>query len=191
MARCTKLACIAAVCACLAARAAADGILDLSSSAWTLINANKTLSLPANVPGYALETLAAAGKIPSPLKGFGELHARWVALESAWTWRTSFMLPASLAGASSESVFLSFGGLDTFATVTLNGKTVLRANNFHRCGGAHRSGADARWRGGCGCSARPRACLLHPSLRATNPRGTPCSPLGTPCSPLGTPWCTP
>lgn len=33
-----------------------------------------------------------------------------------------------------KQILLKFDGIDTFATVTLNGQDILEANNFHRWG---------------------------------------------------------
>ena len=52
--------------ACLSC--AAPTILSLGSSiCWTLSNSNASLSLPARVPGYALEILQESGIIGDPL----------------------------------------------------------------------------------------------------------------------------
>lgn len=64
---------------------------------------------------------------------YGELDTRWVALDS-WTFSLDFDgkdIPFEGLLASKE-VALQLGGIDTFATVTLNGKQVLTPNNFHR-----------------------------------------------------------
>lgn len=47
--------------------------------------------------------------------------------EKSWTYQTSFKKPAVNAGAK---VALVFEGLDTFALVKLNGRTVLKSNNM-------------------------------------------------------------
>lgn len=56
-----------------------------------------------------------------------ELAARWVA-EKSWTYGTTFPSPAERGdGVRTELVFK---GLDTFATVTLNGHKILEADNM-------------------------------------------------------------
>ena len=64
---------------------------------------------------------------------YNEVHSRWVAKET-WTFSTTFATsdPSTAAVFASSAVQLRFDGLDTFATVQLNGKTILTANNFHR-----------------------------------------------------------
>ncbi len=41
--------------------------ISLSSLEWTLANSNGSVSIPAAVPGYALDTLASAGLVGDPL----------------------------------------------------------------------------------------------------------------------------
>jgi hypothetical protein len=55
-----------------------------------------------------------------------ELDVEWVG-EKSWTYRTFFSSPELLTG---ESVYLLFGGLDTFATVKLNDKVILTSDNM-------------------------------------------------------------
>lgn len=64
---------------------------------------------------------------------YGEEHSRWVAAET-WTFSTTFTSndPGIAAVVASQAIQLRFDGLDTFATVELNGQEVLAANNFHR-----------------------------------------------------------
>jgi beta-mannosidase len=64
---------------------------------------------------------------------YGESFYRWVADET-WTFSTTFNSndPDIAPAVASRAVQLRFYGLDTFATVQLNGKEVLAANNFHR-----------------------------------------------------------
>jgi beta-mannosidase len=58
--------------------------------------------------------------------GFNELKARWVN-ERTWEYRHEFQRPQVPAGGA---VLLVFDGLDTFATVTLDGETILESSNM-------------------------------------------------------------
>jgi beta-mannosidase len=55
-----------------------------------------------------------------------ELSVRWVA-ERSWAYRTTFETPEGQPDSRSDLVFK---GLDTFATVKLNGKVILEADNM-------------------------------------------------------------
>lgn len=65
-------------------------------------------------------------KIPDPNIGKNELDVQWVG-EAGWVYQTSFATPEVHAG---EKAVLAFEGLDTFATVTLNGQVVLETDNM-------------------------------------------------------------
>lgn len=83
----------------------------------------------AQVPGAVHTDLLAQGQIPDPYVGAPEAGLQWIGLAD-WEYRAQFDVDAAtLARAHAE---LAFEGLDTFATVTLNGKPLLQANNSHR-----------------------------------------------------------
>ncbi len=83
--------------------------------------------LPArNLPTEVHLDLRQQGKIPDPFVDLNEISARCVA-EYDWIYRTTFDTP--LAGEGS-GVDLVFKGLDTFATVTLNGTEILQSDNM-------------------------------------------------------------
>lgn len=65
--------------------------------------------------------------IPDPFIGKNELEVQWIG-EKAWVYRTSFPTPSSISG--SAKAILAFDGLDTFATVVLNGETILETENM-------------------------------------------------------------
>lgn len=65
-------------------------------------------------------------RIPDPFAGTNELDVEWVG-ERRWTYQTGFPSPKVPAGAST---YLLFDGLDTFATVQLNGVTILASDNM-------------------------------------------------------------
>jgi beta-mannosidase len=66
------------------------------------------------------------GLIPDPFIGKNELEVQWVG-ETAWVYRTSFWSDEVEEG---SKYVLAFDGLDTFATVVLNGTTILQAENM-------------------------------------------------------------
>lgn len=78
------------------------------------------------VPSVVQQDLMANKKLNDPYIGFDELKARW-ANERAWTYRNAFRKPAVPKG---SSIALVFDGLDTFATVTLDGKLILESDNM-------------------------------------------------------------
>ncbi|KAH7156472.1 family 2 glycosyl hydrolase [Dactylonectria macrodidyma] len=65
-------------------------------------------------------------KIPDPFVGKNELDVQWIG-EVAWVYRTTFAGQQVPEGAQAV---LAFDGLDTFATVRLNGKTILESDNM-------------------------------------------------------------
>ncbi|KAK2027593.1 family 2 glycosyl hydrolase [Colletotrichum zoysiae] len=64
--------------------------------------------------------------IPDPFIGKNELDVQWVG-ERQWVYRTAFVVDALPDGAQAVLVF---EGLDTFATVVLNGETILETDNM-------------------------------------------------------------
>ncbi|KAK8046488.1 hypothetical protein PG996_014552 [Apiospora saccharicola] len=67
--------------------------------------------------------------IPDPYIGKNELQVQWIG-ESVWAYKTTFTTPDGVTSTSSKKVVLAFDGLDTFATVILNGKTILTSENM-------------------------------------------------------------
>lgn len=64
--------------------------------------------------------------IPDPFIGKNELDVQWVG-EAQWIYKTTFSAQQVPAGAKAV---LAFDGLDTFATVVLNGTTILETDNM-------------------------------------------------------------
>jgi beta-mannosidase len=85
--------------------------------------------LSANVPGSVHTDLMASGCIPDPFTADNEKRVQWVA-ESDWVYRTSFICTDGLL--SEEKVFLVCDGLDTLATVVLNGQELGHTDNMFR-----------------------------------------------------------
>ncbi|KAF2009712.1 glycoside hydrolase family 2 protein [Aaosphaeria arxii CBS 175.79] len=85
--------------------------------------------LPAgDLPTEVHRDLLKHGKIEDPFQNLNELSVRWVA-EEAWTYRLSFSPPKGYAHDGSKTV-LRFEGLDTFASVYLNGSLILESDNM-------------------------------------------------------------
>lgn len=70
------------------------------------------------------------GLIPDPYIGKNELDVQWIG-EKRWAYRTAFTVPEVTAvRAAAGKAVLAFDGLDTFATVVLNGATILESDNM-------------------------------------------------------------
>src|SRR5271169_5675608 len=85
--------------------------------------------LPAYIPGGVHTDLLASGRIPDPFVADNEKRVQWVA-ESDWRYRASFACADELLFA--EKVFLVCDGLDTLATVVLNGHELGHTDNMFR-----------------------------------------------------------
>ncbi|MGG7464837.1 glycoside hydrolase family 2 protein [Plantibacter sp. YIM 135347] len=87
----------------------------------------EALPIPATVPGTVHTDLLAAGLIPDPYLELNELTLDWIG-------RTDWVYELSLDHdvVDGERVVLAFDGLDTIATVTVNGTVVARTENMHR-----------------------------------------------------------
>ena len=84
---------------------------------------------PARVPGCVHLDLMAVGLIPDPFYRDNELRVQWVEKED-WEYRKELRVPVTLTNkAHIELVAL---GLDTFATIFLNGQKVGAADNMFR-----------------------------------------------------------
>lgn len=82
----------------------------------------------AAVPGDTHTALIEAGRLADPFAVRNEAAAAWVA-DREWWWCTRFAAPAAAAG---ERVELVFDGLDTFASIYLNGELLARTDNMFR-----------------------------------------------------------
>ena len=102
-------------------------LIDLSG-AWRLRAASKKRWIQAAVPGCVHADLLDAGVIDDPLTGMREADARWIGGES-WIYEREFATPKVAPGGR---VWLRCDGLDTLATVAVNGAEVGRADNMHR-----------------------------------------------------------
>ncbi|PKQ25952.1 MAG: beta-mannosidase [Actinobacteria bacterium HGW-Actinobacteria-4] len=102
---------------------------------WTLTHTGgeaptevKGIDVPAIVPGTTHTDLLRAGLIPDPYLDRNEEAVAWMH-RASWRYQTDFAATPATEG---ERVDLVFDGLDTVATVTLNGSEVARTKNMHR-----------------------------------------------------------
>ncbi|KAK3329108.1 glycoside hydrolase superfamily [Apodospora peruviana] len=96
---------------------------------WTFKQADKEDSKFLSVAQFPTNVhldLLHNGLIPDPFIGKNELDVQWVG-EAKWIYKTTFRSQQVPEGAKA---ILAFDGLDTFATVVLNGETILETDNM-------------------------------------------------------------
>ena len=84
--------------------------------------------VPATVPGCVHTDLLAVGLIPDPYYGQNELGVQWIG-ENDWRYRCTIEVPAELLAC--ERLELVCEGLDTVATVEMNGHVIGKAEDMH------------------------------------------------------------
>src|SRR6185312_6528111 len=99
----------------------------LSGHHWKFRDCSTRSWHPATVPGCVHTDLQAAGAIPDPFHGNNELALQWIE-ERDWEYQTQFTVPDSLL--AEEGIELVADGLDTVATITVNGKRVAQTGNM-------------------------------------------------------------
>ncbi len=85
--------------------------------------------LEATVPGCVHTDLLAAGAIPDPYYRDNERQVMWIG-ETDWLYRRTFSVTAEWL--RHDHVCLRCDGLDTLATIWLNGRQLARADNMFR-----------------------------------------------------------
>jgi beta-mannosidase len=95
---------------------------------WTVASADSSVGpVPAAVPGCVHTDLLAAGRIPDPHLDDNETALRWIG-HTDWVYETAF----HWEGTEDPRVDLACAGLDTVATVILNGVELGTTANMHR-----------------------------------------------------------
>lgn len=90
---------------------------DLAADGW----------IEAAVPGSVQEALLGAGRIPDPFIGTNETEIQWIG-EQDWIYRCVFTVGGDML--AQPRVDLCLDGLDTFATVWLNGEQIAQSDNM-------------------------------------------------------------
>ncbi len=98
---------------------------------WEVRKAGKgtAKALSATVPGDVYHDLLNAGEICDPFYRDNELALKWV-WQADWSYSRTFAVDAALL--RRQKVLLRCDGLDTLATIRLNGKIIAETNNQHR-----------------------------------------------------------
>jgi beta-mannosidase len=96
---------------------------------WQFREAGTNEWSPAHVPGSVHCDLMASGCIPDPFAADNEKRVQWVA-ESDWEYRHRFHCTPELV--AQERILLVCDGLDTLATIILNGHELGHTDNMFR-----------------------------------------------------------
>ena len=107
----------------------AISITSLSGKNWRVKQAKSPTWIPARVPGDVYADLLAAKEIPDPFYRNNENDLQWIG-QTDWVYERTFKVPARLL--KRERVLLRCEGLDTLATLVVNGKKVATTDNMHR-----------------------------------------------------------
>ncbi len=103
--------------------------LDLGGKTWMVIQKGKDDPIPASVPGDIFTDLLAAGRIPDPNYRENNSLIQWVGL-APWVYYRDFHVTHELLAKS--KVVLHCAGLDTLATIWINGELIARPENMFR-----------------------------------------------------------
>ena len=102
--------------------------LDLGGE-WQVSASGSNDWFAANVPGCIHTDLLAAKRIPDPYYRDNEKRVQWIS-ELCWTYRRTFQSDDELL--KHEHLLLHCEGLDTLATVLINGVELGRTDNMYR-----------------------------------------------------------
>ena len=102
---------------------------NLSTENWTFNKQNEAKKHKATIPGTVHTDLFQNQLIPDPFFGANEKQLQWIENEN-WEYGTKFILTTKEL--KTENIDLEFEGLDTYASVYLNGELVLEADNMFR-----------------------------------------------------------
>jgi beta-mannosidase len=99
------------------------------NSGWKFREINKTEWLPATVPGCVHTDLLANKLIDDPFYRDNEKRLQWIG-KTDWEYQTTFSVLAETL--KRQNIEIVFQGLDTYASVFLNDKPILEADNMFR-----------------------------------------------------------
>ena len=107
----------------------ANTSLDLAGT-WSVHATDQTSNrIDITVPGDVQSALLAAKQIPDPYFGRNEEKVQWIG-DKAWVLERSFTVNPELL--NKKAIVLRLENVDTFATITLNGKEIGKTGNRFR-----------------------------------------------------------
>lgn len=99
------------------------------NGSWEFRQADKDRWYPATVPGVVHTDLLANELIEDPFWENNEQKLQWIGRKD-WKYRTTFSVTKEQL--TPANIELVFDGLDTYAEVSLNGTSIIKANNMFR-----------------------------------------------------------
>ena len=105
-------------------------LMDITTQLWTFMPTRATApcSWTPTCRDASRGLHVKTGLIPDPYKGpMNETRSGW---SNSWTYSTTLARPQGWP--AKDSLVLTFSNLDTYATVRLDGVTILTADNAHR-----------------------------------------------------------
>ena len=120
--------CLFIICACLMKVHANDTSETLLlDRGWMFAQSGTDRWLPATVPGTVHQDLLRHRLLPNPFFGLNEEKIQWVENED-WEYKTTFTVTEEQL--ARDAALMTFEGLDTYASVYLNGSLLLKADNM-------------------------------------------------------------
>ena len=104
-------------------------VVQALNQGWTLTGDTLNINMPVNVPSVVQQNLYDAGLIPHPYLGTVENELLWIS-DHPWVYTLNFNVNSQML--EKDAVELVFEGIDTYATVTLNGQHLFDADNQFR-----------------------------------------------------------
>lgn len=120
--------CLFIICACLM-KVHANNTSEtlLLDRGWMFAQSGTDRWLPATVPGTVHQDLLRHRLLPNPFFGLNEEKIQWVENED-WEYKTTFTVTEEQL--ARDAALMTFEGLDTYASVYLNGSLLLKADNM-------------------------------------------------------------
>lgn len=106
-----------------------QNIIEHHLSNWILSGDTLNIKLQVDVPSVVQQNLYDAALIPHPYLGAVENDLLWIS-DHPWTYSTHFNVDKTML--DKDVVEVVFEGIDTYATVTLNGEKLFSADNQFR-----------------------------------------------------------